>query len=211
MKNLKLGVAIALTSALGFSSCIEHEVIPAPVPMVDLNCHFYGVINGTPLELTENVLGYTGIADKNLILLPSPSYSSAVYTFEMLSSQSAKSAKVSLGSVFWDRGVSTDPTETQFDTFHNNNLTPAFSNGGANGFEFMYRDETGTEWFSKENSMNFQDVVFSAVSQESDTSGHYSMFTCNFDCYVYRLNAVTLAWDDSMQVQNAVLTGWFRK
>ena len=210
MKNLKLGIAIALTSALGFSSCIEHEVIPAPVPMVDLSCHFYGVINGTPLELTENVLGYVGQADKNLILLPSPSYSSAVYTFEMLSSQSAKSAKVSLGSVFWDRGVSTDPTETQFDTFHNNNLTPVFSNGGANGFEFMYRDQAGNEWFSKENSVNFQDVVFSGVSQDTDTSGHYSMFTCNFDCYVYHQDMVTSLWD-SMQVQNAVLTGWFQK
>ncbi|MFN5784472.1 MAG: hypothetical protein ACK457_00800, partial [Flavobacteriia bacterium] len=97
MKKIKLGFAIALASLLGLSSCIDHEVIPAPVPMVELNCHFYGVINGTPLELTENVLGYTGQADKNLILLPSPSYSSAVYTFELLTAQSFKSVKASLG------------------------------------------------------------------------------------------------------------------
>lgn len=210
MKNIKLGVAVALASVLGFSSCIEHEVIPAPVPMVELNCHFYGVINGTPLELTENVLGYTGQADKNLILLPSPSYSSAVYTFEMLSSQTAKSVKVSLGSLFWDRGVSTDPTETQFDSFHNSNPTPVYSNSGANGFEFIYRDQAGLEWHSKENSVNAQDVVFSNISQDTDTSGHFSLFTCNFDCYVYHQDAVTLLWD-SLQIQNAVLTGWFQK
>jgi len=210
MKKIKLGFAIALASLLGLSSCIDHEVIPAPVPMVELNCHFYCVINGTPLELTENVLGYTGQADKNLILLPSPSYSSAVYTFELLTAQSFKSVKASLGSVFWDRGVSTDPTETQFDSFHNNSLTPAFSDGGSNGFEFMYRDPAGVEWFSKENSVNVQDVVFSNISQDTDTSGHYSLFTCNFDCYVYHQDAITLAWD-SIPVQNAVLSGWFQK
>lgn len=210
MKNFKITVAVVLASVLGLSSCIKHEVIPAPVPMVDLSCHFYGIVNGTPLELTENVTGYTGIADKNLILLPSPSYSSAVYTFEMLSSQSARSVKIALGSVFWDRGVNTDPTESQFNSFHSNNLTPAFSNGGANGFEFVYRDQSGNDWTSKENSTNFQDVVFSNVVQDSDTAGYYSQFTCNFDCYVYHQDAVTLLWD-SIQIQNAVYKGWFQK
>jgi hypothetical protein len=210
MKNFKITVAAVLASVLGLSSCIEHEVIPAPVPMVDLNCNFYGIVNGSPLELTENVLGYTGVADKNLILLPSPSYSSAVYTFEMLSSQNARSVKISLGSVFWDRGVNTEPTESQFNAFHNSNLNPAFSLGGATGFECVYRDLAGNAWTSKENSTNFQDVVFSAVSQDSDSTGHYSLFTCNFDCYVYHQDAITLAWD-SIKIENAVYKGWFQK
>ncbi|MEY3238052.1 MAG: hypothetical protein RI883_2153, partial [Bacteroidota bacterium] len=58
MKNLKIAITATITLVFGLSSCIEHEVIPAPVPMVDLSCHFNGVVNGSNLELTENVLGY---------------------------------------------------------------------------------------------------------------------------------------------------------
>ena len=210
MKNLKIAIVATLTLVFGVSSCIKHEVIPAPVPMVDLNCHFIGTVNGTTVELTENVLGYHCTTSKAKILLPSPSLSSASYFSEMLSSSSPVSVKVALGSVMWDAATAIDPDVAAFNAFHGSNLTPNFSTLGATGFEFSYRDGTGVTWTSKSNSVNFQDVTFSSIVQESDTSGDYSKFKCNFECYVYHTDAVTLVLD-SIHVQGAQYEAWFKR
>ncbi len=210
MKNLKIAIVATLTLVFGVSSCIKHEVIPAPVPMVDLSCHFIGTVNGTTVELTENVLGYYCTTSKAKILLPSPSLSSASYFSQMLSSSTPVSAKIALGSVMWDAATAIDPDVAAFNAFHGSNLTPNFSTLGATGFEFSYRDGTGVTWTSKPNSVNFQDVTFSSIVQESDTSGDYSKFKCNFECYVYHTDAVTLVLD-SIHVQGAQYEAWFKR
>ncbi len=210
MKNLKIAIVATLTLVFGVSSCIKHEVIPAPVPMVDLSCHFIGTVNGTTVELTENVLGYYCTTSKAKILLPSPSLSSASYFSQMLSSSTPVSAKIALGSVMWDAATAIDPDVAAFNAFHGSNLTPNFSTLGATGFEFSYRDGTGVTWTSKSNSVNFQDVTFSSIVQESDTSGDYSKFKCNFECYVYHTDAVTLVLD-SIHVQGAQYEAWFKR
>ena len=210
MKNLKIAIAATMTVVFGISSCIEHEVIPAPSPMVELSCHFIGTINGSNIELTENVLGYSCATSEAKILLPSPSLSSASYFSEMLSSSSPLSVKVALGSALWDASSAFDPEVTTFNAFHGSNLTPNFSLSGGAGFEFSFRDGTGVTWVSNANSVNFQDVVFSNIIQESDTSGNYSKFKCNFECYVYHTDAVTLALD-SLHVQAAEYEAWFKR
>ena len=210
MKNLKIAIVATLTLVFGVSSCIKHEVIPAPVPMVDLSCHFIGTVNGTTVELTENVLGYYCTTSKAKILLPSPSLSSASYFSQMLSSSTPVSAKIARGSVMWDAATAIDPDVAAFNAFHGSNLTPNFSTLGATGFEFSYRDGTGVTWTSKPNSVNFQDVTFSSIVQESDTSGDYSKFKCNFECYVYHTDAVTLVLD-SIHVQGAQYEAWFKR
>jgi hypothetical protein len=210
MKNLKIAIVATLTLVFGVSSCIKHEVIPAPVPMVDLSCHFIGTVNGTTVELTENVLGYYCTTSKAKVLLPSPSLSSASYFSQMLSSSTPVSVKIALGSVMWDAASAIDPDVAAFNAFHGSNLTPNFSTLGATGFEFSYRDGTGVTWTSKSNSVNFQDVTFSSIVQESDTSGDYSKFKCNFECYVYHTDAVTLVLD-SIHVQGAQYEAWFKR
>lgn len=210
MKNIKLSIAAILLAMIGLGSCIEHEVIPAPVPMVELNCHFQGIINGTNVEFTENVLGYSCSAEKAKILLPTPAYSSAVYYSEISSTQSSVAVKVGLGSVMWDASTTSDPTLTLFNNFHMNTTLPVFSNSGTNGFEVTYTDGLGKEWVSEETSVNYQDVIFSNIIQESDSSGDYSKFVCNFDCYVYRTNDVTLLLD-SLRIQAAEFEGWFKR
>ena len=210
MKNYKVGIFALLALLFTLESCIEHEVIPAPVPMVDLSCNFLGTINGTTLELTENVAGYIGTSTKNLNILPPPATSSAAYNFEMSSSSSMNSIKVVLGSVLWNSSVSGSPDLATFNSFHASNTSPAFSTSGTSGFEVSYRDGNGIIWTSKQNSPNPQNAIFSGIIQESDTLGDYSKFTCNFNCYVYHQNAVTLLWD-SLYIQNGILKGWFER
>lgn len=210
MKKFKIGIATVLTVVLGLGSCIEHEVIPPPEPTVDLFCHFLGTINGTDVELTQNVSGYAIENTKAKILLPPPSLSSAVYFSEILSSQSQVSVKVGLGSVTWDASTSNEPSLTQFNAFHSSTLAPNYSTAGNSGFEVAYRDGLGKTWVSKENSVNLQSVVFSNILQESDASGDYSKFHCDFACYVYRTDPVTLL-EDSVRIQAAKFKGWFKR
>lgn len=210
MKNIKIGIVTAMTIVLGMSSCIDHEVIPAPEPSVDLFCQFTGTINNTNVTFTQNVTGYYLNTTKAKILLPPPSLSSAVYYSEILSASAAPSIKLGLGSVTWDASTTNEPTLTLFNNFHMNALTPTYSNNGTSGFEVTYKDGLGKIWVSHDNSVNFQDVTFSSILQESDASGDYSKFTCDFNCYVYRQDAVTLLWD-SLPIQNAKYKGWFKR
>ena len=210
MKTLKISIASLALIALGLGSCIKHEVIPAPVPMVDLKCHFQGIINNTNVEFTENVNGYYCTSTKAKILLPPPAYSSAKYYCEMLSSSSPVSIKVALGSIMWDASTTSDPTLSQFNTYFSNNTTPNFSDDATLGFAVAYRDGTGTVWNSKEASVNFQDVTFSNIKQESDSTGDYSLFKCSFECYVYHTDQVTLE-EDSVRIQSGLFEGWFKR
>ena len=210
MKNYKLGIFALLTLVFSLESCIEHEVIPAPVPMVDLTCHFIGTVNGSVLELTENVSGYAGSATKNLNILPAPAVSTAAYNFQMTSASTQTSVKVVLGSVLWDASVSTAPDIATFNAFHTANTSPSYSTSGSSGFEVSYKDAAGLNWTSKQSSPNPQSVTFTGILQESDTLGDYSKFTCNFNCYVYRQDAFTLDWD-SLLIQDGVFKGWFER
>ena len=210
MKNYKLGLFAAFALIFSLESCIEHEIIPAPVPMVDLSCNFLGNINGSVLELTQNVNGYTGKSTKNLNILPAPSLSSAAYNFEMSSASSMRSIKIVLGSVQWDATAANSPDLPIFNSFHNSNTTPSYSSTGSAGFEVSYKDANGVTWTSKQNSPNPQNVTFTGILQESDTLGDYSKFTCNFNCYVYNQNAQTLLWD-SIYIENGILKGWFQR
>jgi hypothetical protein len=210
MKNMRFILFGAIALTLSVTSCIEHEVIPAPVPTVDKYCHFEGLINGISTEFTENVSGYYCSGTKAKYILPAPAFSSAVYYSEMLSPTYPVSIRIGLGSLQWDAALSAEPSLSTFNDFHMNNTTPAYSNSAANGFEVAYKDGSGLLWTSKQTSPNFQDVTLSAIKQGSDATGDYSRYVCTFNCYVYRQDPVTLAWD-SIRIQNAELKGFFKR
>ena len=210
MKNIKI-VSIALLSGiLLFGSCMKHEIIPAPSKKVDLYCYFQGTINGTDIKWTQNVNGYTCYTSKTKIIVPSPDLSSAIYYAKMGSSSKTQFVKLGLGSVAWDAYAADVPTLTLFNDFYKIMVNPPYSDGALAGFEVTYRDAQGIEWVSHQNSVNFQSVAFSDIVQESDVDGDYSKFKCLFDCYVYYQNPVTTAWD-SLPINNAQFTGWFKR
>lgn len=210
MNKLKFGIVTILFAGLALPSCIDHEVIPAPIPQVELKCNFKGYINGTDVTLTQNINGYYGWPTKSKFIAPPPDWSSAVYYSEIKSDTYPVSIKVGLGSVVWDASTVADPTLTLFNDFFQNNLTPAYSNSAASGFEVQYKDASGNVWTSKETGFPVQSSVFSSLKQESDSNGDFSKFSCSFNCYVYRIDDVTMLLD-SVRIQNAVFKGWFKR
>ena len=214
---LKKGILIIGLGGFLFTSCIEHEVIPAPVPQVDLYAHFIGNIGGSTIEFTENVLYYTNSSSPSLFISPQGVNSTAVYYSTMSSTSVTPSISIGSGSVYFDGSNNNRPALPEFNNFFSSptNQIPNYSNFAANGdtgFNVDYVDGFGVHWLSDENSTNFQDVEYVSMKQESDNTGDYSLFTCEFDCYLYNYDPVTETYlGDSVLVSNAVYQGWFKR
>ena len=67
-----------------------------------------------------------------------------------------------------------------------------FSNGALAGFEVTYQDAYGDLWTSDEVNSTVKDVEFvtASINQESDASGDYTTFTCNFEAEVFHTYSV---------------------
>ena len=215
MKNRLLYIG---STGLLFSACIKHEVIPAPIPTVDLRSHFFGIINGTDVDYTENVDGYAHISTKVKVVQPPGAVSKATYFSQMSSTQVLPRIKVGLGSVNFDSGVASDPTLILFNNVFPANDLPVYSDLGVAGFEVSFLDAGGREWLSSEFSSHpTASVEFTGIKQESDENGDYSQFICNFESMVYSLNPDSLALlppvahIDSILIEEAIYQGWFQR
>lgn len=213
---MKKIIPLFVFGSVFLAGCPKHEIIPAPTPKVELESSFIGLVNGSQLELTQNVDGYYLDATKTKFIQPSPTPSLATYYANMKSSNTLVSIRVSLGSIQFDGSANSDPSLSVFNNFFTTTTTPVYSANAMNGFEVVYRDGSGNVWTS-DPAATPQDVVFTGIVQESDGSGDYSKFTCTFNCNVYRdvpdtstpnpNDSITI----SLPIQNGVLKGWFKR
>ena len=210
---IKKGAFLIGLIGLSLSSCIDHEVIPAPIPQVDLTCSFEGEIGGALIEFTENVDGYTCFP--SIAKQTSLGVTDAQYLYAMTSQDFIRYIQIGLGSLTWNDPTGTDiPGLSPFNEFFSANDLPSYSDGGLNGFEATFHDTNGDDWSSRENSPNAQNVTFTGIDQESDASGDYSKFICTFNCYVYHdypADPPNPAYTDSMLIQNAIYRGYFKR
>jgi len=212
----KKGLLIVGLVGMIISSCVEHEVIPAPVPQVDLYSHFSAIIGGSTIEFTENVLGYANSSSPSLFISPQGTNSTAVYYSTMSSPTETPSASVGSGSVYFDGSNNTTPSLPEFNNFFSSpsNQIPNYSDflvNGDTGFNFSYTDGNGRVWTSSQNSTYaLQNAEYVEMKQESDNTGDYSLFTCDFTCYIYSIDPVLLTLD-SLLVQQGVYEGWYKK
>jgi hypothetical protein len=210
---MKKTILLFALSSLLLTACPKHEIIPAPEIKVTLTSSFLGTINGSQVELTQNVDGYSMTPTNIKTIFPSPTPSKAIYFAEMKSSQQMTYIKIGLGSLLYDNSVGSTPDLSSFNSFFNNNLTPTYKALADGGFEVTYRDGNGDVWTSDQASPDPKTVQFTSIVQESDSKGDYSKFTCTFSCTVYRTyndsfgNPVTV----SLPIQNAVFKGWFKR
>ena len=138
---------------------------------------------------SQNVNSYLGNTSSETFIQPSPLPSRRVYMFEMTSPLNPVSVRLKLGALNWDVAANTEPSLTMFNDFNTNASTtaPSYSNAAIAGFEVTYIDNTSRVWVSKENNPVPQSVAFTNIKQQSDGSGDYSFFDCNFSCYVYKI------------------------
>jgi hypothetical protein len=214
-KSLLFFSAIGLF--LTFSSCIKHEIIPAPVNTVDLNATLNSYVNGTQVEFTQNVNGYKGTAGKDVYIYASPVLSKVIYSSTISSPYSSQSLKISFGALDWDASANSDPTLTMFNDYHSSNSQTTISfkdystlvNTNSDGIQVEYTDKNGVVWKSKESDPN-QSATFTVLKQASDNTGDYSLFEYSFSCKVWTYD-VQLQQDISIDINNAVMRAWFKK
>ena len=217
---MKLILGFIATVFLGFmmNSCIKHEVIPAPIATVDLNASFESVINGTDVEWTQNVEGYKATANTYAVYLPSPQLCRKIFQSEISSIYSEQSIKLTFGSLTWDVASNIEPTISMFNNYHsyNSDSPIVFKNYSSLstlpsmlGVEVEYIDNNGVSWISRESDIN-QFAKFTILDQDSDNTGDYSLFLCEFSCKVWRINPQTLL-DESIIINNAKYTAWFKR
>ena len=217
---MKLFLGFIVTVFLGFmmNSCIKHEVIPAPIATVDLNSSFEAVINGTDVEWTQNVEGYKSYTNTSSIYLPSPQLSRKIFASEMSSFYSEQSINLTFGSLTWDVSSNIEPTLSMFNNFHtyNSDSPISFKNYSSLstspsmvGVEVEYVDNNGVSWISRESDPG-QFAEFMILDQESDNTGDYSLFLCEFSCKVWRINPQTQQ-DESITINSAKYKAWFKR
>lgn len=197
---------------------IDNPIINPPHPTVNLSTHFTATINGVLYEWTENVNGYNGSSSQIKEILEPPELSKSQYFFKISSNTVMPFIEVGLGSVVWDKGASGNETRdlSLFNNFFIQNTNPAFSTSALNGFILHYRDSNNKIYSSREADINYQNVSFSDINQQTGEDptegsiGDYSKFKCEFTCYAYNTDQISMS-TDSILIENAVLTGWFER
>lgn len=234
---VKKGLFLIGMVGLGVASCIDHEVIPPPEPVVELGCHFEGTVGGAFFDYTENVSGYT--CTPSLAKQTQQGVTNAQYLFAMTSQEQIQYVQIGLGSLSWNDPTGTErPALSLFDAFFTapTSMSPDYSNGALNGFEVQYRDQFGDIWRSYEagteptpesgTPIATVSVEFdpASITQESDDNGDYSKFVCYFTCPVYHIYSVPdisvvpqtnpITYRDSavvLNIEDAIYTGYFKR
>ena len=199
------------------SACIEHEIIPPPSNKVDLNASFVGYINGTQVELTQNVNNYLGFALDTQIINTAPIMSKVIYTSGMASMANPQSISLTFGSLEWDATGNNLPTLPMFNDFHTTNSgnpvpfkdLATLATNSINGVQVSYTDNTGKFWISRETDPG-QTATFTILKQASDGNGDYSLYEATFSCKVWYVDPQTSV-EESIQISNAKLRGWFKR
>jgi hypothetical protein len=200
------------------AACIEHEVIPPPSNKVDLNASFAATINGTQVELTQNVNKYLGFALDTQIINIAPMMSRQIFVSGMSSITNPQSITLTFGGLEWDATGNSAPTLPMFNDFHmTNSDTPIpFKDLGTlvansvNGVQVTYTDNTGKIWISRENQPMGQIANFTIIKQASDATGDYSLYEATFSCEVWYVDSQT-GVEESLSISNAKLRGWFKR
>lgn len=201
MKN----IVLVLLGGFSLFSCIKHEVIPPPLPKVDLTASFSADTNGTQITYIKGLSGFDIKATNYREILTPPQQSNITYFSSIESINLVEYFKVSIGRDFWNATSGAFPPVAQFRVYFESMLAIAFSNNASTGVSLEWRDANNQLWKSKEDSPFLQSFAFASVSQETDESGDYLKFIAVF--------TATLFSPDESQTRtlnNGVFTAYFK-
>ena len=193
-------------------SCIEHEVIPPPTPVVELECSFGGVFNGEEYSFSQ----FAGIecepAQEKLIT-PAPQASRVTYFSTIRGANVLDLIQLNIGELlFQPTANSSNPTLNEFEAFFKSDTEPDFKADSKDGVEIVYRDESGRVWYSSPvDSLNEQFFKFTSLELDSDENGDFMLFTANFSCNLYLYDEETEEPIDTIAVENAVYRNHFKR
>lgn len=171
---------------LALTSCVKHEVIPAPtppVPTVTYDCSFIGEVDGTSKSLIAGQNGFYCNENK-VIATVTQQPTTGIWFSEILHPSSAEKAKLSHGQMSWPE---TDnlPSTLDWRTFYLNNPSPLIADDAIGGVEFSYTDNTGTEFTTQDTSVYNSTINYTFLEADSASNGLFIKYTATINCKVY--------------------------
>jgi hypothetical protein len=176
----KLFILFGFAGLAALTSCTDHEVIPPPVPLVDLNCECDAEIGDSSATVVYTDSCYY----QSFKTIVTEGLSSARYMTSVEDEDVPGGLEVEIRSISWSDDGSNNPALEEWKTFMNDNANPDYSdNPGHFGVAVRWIDPNGHTWASDTTaSVCFKSFAFNTLIQESDTTGAYMQFDATFEC-----------------------------
>ena len=176
----KLFIFIGFAGLAAATSCTDHEVIPPPVPLVDLNCDCSAEIGDSINTVTYTDSCYY----QSFKTIVTEGVSTARYMTSVEDEDVVGGLEIELRSINWSDDGSNNPTLTEWQAFMDDNANPDYSDNIDHfGVEVRWIDPNGRLWVSDTAaSVCVKSFVFNTLIQESDTTGAYMQFDATFNC-----------------------------
>lgn len=174
----KLYYTAAFAGVVMFSSCTDHEIIPPPLPMVDLNCDCDITVDGVAYTYMDSCYYFS---EKSII---SGGISNARYRTLIKEEDLPGGFEMEIRAINWADDGSNNPTLAEWKSYFLDNPTPGYSaNIGHNGIAIRWTDPEGNIWINDTNTdVCLREFVFNSLIQESDTTGDYMQFDATLKC-----------------------------
>lgn len=180
----KLYFFIAFVGLALIHACTDHEVIPPPVPLVDLNCD-------CEMDVADSVnkVKYTDSCkyETDKIISTGGGVSTARYKTRIKNEGVIGGLELEIRSINWvDDGTNNPPLDA-WKAFLSDNPTPSYSGGiEHHGVVVRWTDPNGRVWESDSTeTVCVKDFVFNTMIHETDTTGTYMQFDATFNCSVF--------------------------
>jgi hypothetical protein len=175
MKNLLIASGIVGVAAM--VACEEHEVIPPPVPLVDLKCECTAIIDDSTVSYSDTCT-YASIKT-----IGTPGISSAEYYAYVEEQNFQEGMELEIRSIEWTDDGSNKPSLDAWVNFFNSNIEPKYypeTTAPADAVVLRWTDMNGTVWTTDSSNICLSDFVFTSFVQESDTTGDYMTFEATY-------------------------------
>ncbi len=203
MKKL-LGAA-GILGIIGMVSCVEHQVIPPPLPMVDLNCECEAKINDSIVAYSDTCT----FQSQKVISTSSPS--EARYFTSIQEETMTQGLELEMRKVTWNDDGSNNPPLTVWETFFNANMEPLYStNLSEMGVVVRWTDPNLKVWTSESMAVGtcLQNFQYESFVLESDTTGDYMQFKALFIGVLF--NSDYGVTDSAKCIENAVVRSAYK-
>jgi len=188
---------------LSIMSCNnQHEVIPPPLPVADLDCSCKATVDGVLKEYSDSCR-----YDNEKTIASSLSH--ATYIAKVTNAALTEGFEIEMGDIQWNDFGNNLPTTAEWENYFLENMSPEYyvdDNLSYDGIRIRYTDEFGTEW-TNDTVSGCSSIDFSFVEMEldSDATGNYMKFKGIFNCPLR--NAI----GDTICVENGIVKTSFKR
>ena len=200
----KIFSLLSATLLLATVSCNDqHEVVPPPLPVAELECSCKATVDGVLKEYNDSC------RYDNEKTIPTTGLSMASYSTEIKNAALTEGFEIEMKEIQWLDGGNNLPTTAEWEAYFQNNMTPEYyidDNLSHNGITIKYTDQFGTLWISDTTSACTPiDFVYTQMELDSDLTGNYMKFKAVFNCPLRN------ALGDTLCVENGLIKTSFRR